>query len=95
MVKNPMSPVARDVRAAAQLRAESADRDDANLVAVLFAEERHRAARDRLFGGPDFGLYRRVPVDLFVDDPLDLVELRARDRCEVDEIKSQPVGRHE
>ena len=36
---------------------------------------------------------RRVAVDLFVDDPLDLVELLARDRREVDEVESQPVGR--
>ena len=40
------------VRAAAQLHAEAGNRDDADLVAVLLAEERHRAGGDRLLRVP-------------------------------------------
>ena len=41
------------------------------------------------------GRHRRVPVDLLVDDPLDAVELVARDRLEMDEVEAQAIGRHE
>ena len=61
-----------DVRAAAQLQAEARDRHDAHLVAVLLAEQRHRAGRDRLLRVLHLGLHRRVPQDLLVDDALDL-----------------------
>ena len=44
------------VRAAAQLHAEAGHRDDADPVAVLLAEERHRAGRDRLLGRAHLGL---------------------------------------
>ena len=60
------------VRAAAQLHAEARNRHDADAVAVLLAEQRHRAGRDRLLGRSHLGLHRRVAIDLLVDDPLDL-----------------------
>ena len=44
------------VRAAAQLDAEARDRHDAHAVAVLLAEQRHRAGGDRLFGRAHVGL---------------------------------------
>ena len=83
------------VRAAAQLHADARDADDADLVAVFFAEERHRAGRDSLLGRPDLGLHRRIAVDLLVDDSLDAIELLARHRLKMYEIEPQPVGRHE
>ena len=45
-----------DVRAAAQLHAEARDRHDAHAIAVLLAEQRHRARRDRLLGRLHLGL---------------------------------------
>ena len=96
IAKNPMSPVARDVRAAAQLHAEARHADDADLVAVFLAEQRHRAGRDGLLGRHvDVRLHRRVPVDLLVDDALDAIELVARDRLEVHEVEAQAIGRDE
>ena len=70
-----MSPVARDVRAAAQLHAEARDADDAHLVAVFLAEQRHRAGGDRFLRRSHLGRHRRVAADLLVDDPLDAIEL--------------------
>ena len=48
ILNRPMSPVRRDVRAAAQLGGEIAETQHADLVAVLLAEQRHRAGRDGL-----------------------------------------------
>ena len=81
-----------DVRAAAQLLAEPGNRDDADAVAVLLAEQRHRAAGDRLLGGAHLGLDRRVAQDLVVDQPLDLGQLVARHRLGVHEVEAQPIG---
>ncbi len=69
--------------------------DDAHLVAVFLAEERHRAGRDRLLRRANLGRHRRVPADLLVDDALDAVELVARDRLEVHEVEAQAIGRDE
>ena len=38
---------------------------------------------------------RRVAADLLVDDPLDAIELVARDRLEVHEVEPQAIGRDE
>ena len=46
---------ARQCVPAAQLDADAGDRHDANPVAVLLAEQRHRAGRDGLVGGPHLG----------------------------------------
>ena len=80
-----------DMGAATQLHAEAGHADDANRVAVFFTEERHGAGCDRLLRRPHVRLDRRVAYDLLVDDPLDPLELFARDRLKVDEIEAQPV----
>ena len=66
-----------DVRAAAQFRRELADLEHADAVAVLFAEQRHRAAVDRLVVGHLRRVGRRVAADLLVDPLLDLPQLSA------------------
>ena len=83
------------MRAAAEFLAEPGNRDDADLVAVLLAEQRHGASGDGLLRVLHVGLHRRVLQDLLVDDPLDLELLLARDRVEVDEVEPQPIGRDE
>ncbi len=96
------------VRAAAQLLAEAAwllvvriggrwlaDADDAHLRLILLAEERHRAARERVVVGLLLPVDVDVLADLLVDQPLhrrQLVRLRRLDVCEVE---AQPVGRDE
>ena len=79
-----MSPVARDVRAAAQLGAERAvaDRHDADLVAVLFAEQRHRAAAIASCVLRTLVLTGVVLQDRVVDDPLDSRSLLAASTAE-------------
>src|SRR5262249_27034828 len=84
-----------DVRAAAQLDAEARNRHDANLVAVLLAEERHRASRDRLLRVLHVRLYGRVPQNLRVDDGLDFELLFASHRTHVHEVEAQTVWRNE
>src|SRR4029453_5226791 len=86
-----------DVRAAAELGAEGAiaDRDHGNLVAVLLAEELHRAGRDRVLRVLDGRVHRLVLENRFVDDPLDLLSLPRSDGGEVDEVESQPIGSHD
>ena len=84
-----------DVGAAAQFEAESGNRDDPHLVAVLLAEERHRPRGNRFIGGSDLGVDRGVLHDLFVDDALDAIEVVAADRLEVHEVEAQPVRRDE
>ena len=56
----------------AQLHAEARNRHHAHAVAVLFAEQRHRAGRHGFLRGSLLGDDRAVAIDLFVDDPLDL-----------------------
>ena len=71
-----MSPVARDVRAAAQLHAEAGDGDHPHAVAVLLAEQRHGAGGDRLRRS---SAPRSAPAvfltNLLVDDAFDPIEL--------------------
>ena len=81
--------------AAAQLDAEARNRDDADLVAVLLAEERHRASGDRLLRVLHVRLHGRIAQDLFVDDALDLEQLLASDGADVHEVEAQPVGRNQ
>ena len=95
IVKKPMSPVARAVRAAAQLHAEAGNRDDPHPVAVFLAEERHRPRRHRFLRRSLFGDDRRVAVNLLVDDLFELQHLLARDGRGMDEVESQTIGRHQ
>ena len=93
ITKKPMSPVARTCVPPHSSRLKPGHRHDADAIAVLLAEERHRAGRHRLLRRSHLGLHRRVAVDLLVDDPLDPVELLARDRREVLEVEAQAIGR--
>jgi hypothetical protein len=63
------------VSAAAQFHAETRHGDDANLVAILFAEEGHGAALDGLVGGAHLRLHGGIADDLLVDDLLDAIDL--------------------
>ena len=84
-----------DMGAAAQLRAELAiaDRHHPDLVAILFAEERHRARRDRLLRVADRSIHGAFLQDLVVDELLDGRALLRRQRGEVHEVEAQAVGR--
>src|SRR5262249_43161742 len=68
------------VRPTAELHAEARDAHDADLIAVLLAEQRHRAGGDRFLRRSHLGRDRRVARDLLVHDPFDAVELGARHR---------------
>ena len=69
----PELPGAVHVRAAAQLAGVVADLDDADLVAVLLAEQRHRAEPAGLVLGGDEGAHLLVVLQHGVDLVLDLV----------------------
>ncbi len=68
-----MSPVARTCVPphSSVLKRAVADRHDAHLVAVLLAEQRHRAGGDRFLRVADRGVHRLVLEDRLVDDALD------------------------
>ena len=83
------------VRAPAQLHAEVRDRDHADGVAVLLAEERHRPGGHGFVARPDVGGHRSVAVDLRVDDPLDLALLRRCHRSGMHEVEAEPIRRHQ
>ena len=55
------------VGAAAQLQAEAGDADDAHLVAILFAKQRHRAGRDRFLRRSHLGRDGGIAADLLVE----------------------------
>ena len=81
ILSRPISPVRRDMGAAAQLDGISvagpfavgvhAHDDDADLLAVFLAEQRQRALGDGLVGRHEMGLDRRVLHDHGVDQVLD------------------------
>ena len=80
-LSRPISPVARGVRAAAELGGEAVGEfDHAHLVAVLFAEERHGVVLvdghvdGHVFEGFDFG----VGEHFAVDDVFDLLRVLRR-----------------
>src|SRR4051795_10156561 len=64
-----------DVRAAAELAREAVDLDDADLVAVLLPEQRHRAELARLLDRRDERAHGDRLEDPLVDDALDAVSL--------------------
>src|SRR5215471_7668932 len=85
---------APDMRAAAQLAAESRHADHTHLFAVLFAEERHRAGGDRLFERQDVGGDFRVSEDLAIHQLLDFLELGAVHGGVVREVEAQTARLH-
>ena len=81
---------ARDVRAAAKL-ARGADVEHAHLVAVLLAEEHHRAELLRVVDRHHARAGRRVVEDLGVDDRLDAADLLVGHRRVVREVEARLV----
>ena len=80
------------VRAAAEFLGEAADVDEADALAIFVAEERQHVVR--LLVVVDLGaLHLRVIQHLRVDELLALLDLRVRERLEVGEVKTHPVGR--
>src|SRR5687768_16775668 len=66
--------------AAAELDRILGHRENANDVAVLLLEDRHRAALLRLRLREDFGLDRRIREDLLVHEIFDLLDVLRRER---------------
>src|SRR5690606_15204633 len=85
---------AAHVRPAAELT-RAADVEDPDLVAVLLAEQRHRAAANRLVVGDQPGLDRSVLEDLAIDDLLDLANLLAGHRRVVAEVEARLLRIHQ
>ena len=83
-----------NVRAAAQLARVVVDLDDAHLVAVLLAEEHHRAELARLVDRRHERAHGDRLEDLLVDDPLDALLLLRRERLVVREVEAQLVRAH-
>ena len=89
ILKTPMSPVRRDVRAAAEFLAEIGDGDDANLLAIFFAEQRHGAGGDGLIDRHHVGGDLRVAEDLLVDEALDFGDFGGIERGVMSEIEAK------
>jgi hypothetical protein len=88
-----MSPGARDVRAAAQLGGRIAHAQHAHALAVLFAEQRHRAEVERFLHAHVAHFGHVVVADLRVDHAFDRREFLRRHRLEVREVETQAIGR--
>ena len=84
-------PAALHMGAAAEFAAR-ADVEHADLIAVLFAEQHHRAELLRLFERQYPGLRRRIGQHLGVDQGLDLSHLLIGDRRVVREIEACSLG---
>ncbi len=83
------------MRPAAELAGEgrltAADLDDPDDVAVLLAEEHHRAEVARLIDRRDEGVHGQVLEDRLVDDRLDPLALLVAQRLAVREVEAQLV----
>src|SRR6266511_4193803 len=82
---------ARGMGTAAQLARVVADLDDADLVAVLLAEQRHRADPARLLLRGDERVHLQVAHQHLVDLLLDVVQHAGRYRLRGVEVKAQPT----
>ena len=83
-----------DVRAAAQLDRPAADVDDAHDLAVLLAEEHHRAELARLGDRRLVDAHGQVLEDALVDAALDLGALLGGERLRMGEVEAELVGPH-
>ena len=83
-----------DMRAAAELARDTVDLDHAHPVAVLLAEEGHRAERERLLLLHLHRADRAACLDPVVHEVLDLANLLGRERVAVREVEPQLVGPH-
>ena len=79
------------VRATAELAGPVADRDDAHRVAVLLAEQGHRARVAGLLLGHDLGVHRQVLEQQRVDLGLDVGQHRHRHRGLRVEVEPEPA----
>src|SRR5207248_10977012 len=79
------------VGAAAELTRVARYLDEPNLVAVLLAEEHHRAEPPRLVDRDDECAHRQVGEDPLVDAPLDFGALLRGERLRVREVEAQLV----
>ena len=80
------------VRPAAELARVARDLDDAHLVAVLLAEQHHRAELLRLLDRRHERVDGEVLEDLLVDAALDLLALVRGERLRVREVEAELVG---
>src|SRR5438045_816788 len=83
------------MRAAAKLERDAANVDDPHDVAVLLAEEGHRARRDGVFVRHLPRLDRQILPYMRVHLGLDRGELLALDGTVMAEIETQPLGRYD
>ena len=85
-----------DVGAAAELARDrdAVDLDHPHPVAVLLAEQRHRAEALGLVAGRHDGVNAVVVGDPAVDPVLDAVDVLGRQRLAVGEVEAQLVGPH-
>ena len=79
---------------AAELARDAVDLDDPDLVAVLLAEEHHRAELLRVGFRDDVSADRVVLEHDLIHAPLDRVPLLDRHRLWVGEVETQLVGPH-
>ena len=82
------------VRPSAELRREAGDLDYAHDVAVLLAEEHHRAETASFVDRRLEDVHREVLEDLLVDDALDALALLRCQRLLVGEIEAKLAGPH-
>ena len=82
------------MRASAQLAAHLGHLDHAHVVAVLLAEEHHRAQLAGVVARRDEHVEGMVGDDVLVDGPLDVGQLVRAERAGVAEVEPQLVGPH-
>ena len=82
------------MRPAAQLERHATHVDHAHPIAVLLAEQRHRAGGDGLLVGHLPRLDREILPDVCVDLGLDGAELIVRDRAVMTEVEAQALRSH-
>ena len=68
-------------------------RHDADFVAILLAEQRHRTFRDRIVDAHQAGRDRRILQDDLVRHLLDDLQLLSRHRLRVRNVEAQALGR--
>src|SRR5205814_6914516 len=83
-----------DVSAAAEFPRPVAEGDDANPLAVLLVEERHRPGRDRLLERKLLDAADQVGADLLVQQGGDAVDLLGRQRARKTKVEGGVVGLH-
>lgn len=86
---------AAHVGAATEFGGVVAHLQDAHLLAVLFAEQRHRSEIQGLLHAHVVDLGRTVGADLGVHPALDLGQFGLRHRLEVREVEAQAIRRHQ